>query len=163
MNKSAKEPRTRMNTNAVNALWTGLVLLLVLCIPGCGGGGEQSGPTTPSAQVNGVWAVTFDYGNGLVAKQNITIVQSGNDLTLTADPPDLYGPLPGNTPIKGYVAGNGIFASWDKTWDTCRYSSRLETTVTFNNFSGVLYWSRNAYGVGYCPAAINRFSVRGSL
>ena len=152
-----------MDGYVINALWTWFALLVILGIPGCGDGGGKSGPTIPSAQVNGVWAVAFDYGNGLIAHQNVTIVQSGNEVTLTTDTPDLYGPLPGTTPINGYVSGNGLSASWDKTWDSCKYLSRLETTVTFNNFSGVLYWSRNAYGVGFCPAAIDKMSVRGSL
>lgn len=151
-----------MDKFKVDVLWKWLALLIALGIPGCGGGGGNPDSST-NAQVNGVWAVVFDHGNGLIANQKITIVQSGSDLTLTTDSPDLYGPLPGSAPVHGYVAGNGMYASWDKTWDTCKYYSRLETAVSFKNFSGALHWSRNAYGVGYCPAAIGSFSVRGTL
>ncbi len=137
------------------------VILFILIVAGCGGGGGADS-TLPAAQVNGVWDIAYNYGNGLIAHQNTTITQSANNLTFTTTDPDIYGPLLGPQPAYGYIYGDGLTASWTNTYGACRYFSRLEVTaISFKNFSGLLSWTRNGYGNGYCPAAIGQFSVRG--
>jgi hypothetical protein len=142
------------------AVWRCLASYMVMsALAGCGGGGD-SGPWPSCGQFGGTWNVALDYGNGLVAHQQWTIAQSRCELTLTGTPSDDYGPSLGAA--VGSAGDTGIWATWTKTVDSCRYYSNLETTVSGNSLSGSLYWSRSAYGQGYCSPGSGNIAVSGN-
>ncbi len=149
-----------MRRNAVKECFRGLLLVLVLCAAGCGGG--DTGTVAPAnAQVGGAWDVAADYGNGLVVRQTWMIVQTGSDLAMTGNPPDASGPLLDNVAATGYVFDNSISASWVKTAGPCRFSSRLEATVSDNALSGIIYWIKNPYGAGSCSSGSGTVTIAG--
>ena len=135
------------------------MLACVASLAGCHS--VDSDPTDTCTHVGGAWEVSLDYGNGLVGRQTWLIEQTGCDLILTADPPDDYGPALAG-PVSGYAVVGGFSAYWENTANACRYSSRLDATITGDVFSGSIAWGRNGYGAGYCPAAIGSIAVEGS-
>jgi hypothetical protein len=138
----------------------GIAMVVLVCaLVGCGGGGD-SGPGLTCSQVGGTWNVTLDYGNGLVVHQQWTIAQNQCELSMSGIPSDDYGPSLGAA--IGNAGNGGLWATWTKTVDTCRYYSSLDATVNGNLLSGTLYWSRSAYGQGYCSANNGKIAVTGS-
>lgn len=149
-----------MTTKAVHERFLGVLISVMLCAAGCGSG--DTGTASPVyAQVGGAWGVAADYGNGWVVQQTWVLAQAGSNLTMTGNPPDLSGPLLDNVAATGYVFDNSISASWEKTAGACRVSSRLEATVSDNTLSGIIYWFRSAYGVGYCPSGSGTVMIAG--
>ena len=149
-----------MRNKATDIFLAGLLISLFLCLSSCGR--DKSGPTYVCIQAGGTWNVALDYGNGLQGQQMWTIVQTGCDLTLTGTPPDLYGPtLPDGT-AGGYSFDSGLSAAWVNTWDTCRYYSNLDGTIISSMLTGTIYWTRSAYGAGYCSSSMGQIAVTGS-
>jgi hypothetical protein len=137
-----------------------LVLFAVLSavLVGCGGGGDSPSAVT-CARLDGTWNVALDDGNGMVGQQRWILTQNQCELALTGDPSDEYGPSLGVA--VGNAGVDGLWATWTKTVDTCRYYSRLDATVNGNALSGTLNWSRGAYGQGYCSSGTGRIVVSG--
>lgn len=128
----------------------------------CNTGNEDTGPMAVCSRVDGVWNVTLDYGNGLVAHQSWTILQSECELTLTGDPPDTYGPSLDATPQSGFAREAWFRASWVKTVGACQFTSAIEATVDGGTFAGDMLWIRNGYGQGYCASANGIVKTTGS-
>ncbi len=137
-----------------------LVLFAAIFFTACSE--NSSDPPVICTRADGTWTVSLNYGNGLVGHQNWAIAQIDCDLTMTGDPPDLYGPSLGAEPVTGSAYGNSLYAVWVKTYNACRFSSDLDATVTDNSLSGTIYWHENPYGNGYCPSHYGQISVTGS-
>ncbi len=121
--------------------------------------GSEPGPTCTA--VGGDWNVDVDYGNGLISHQNWTISQAACDLVITTDLPDTYGPgLPAST--AGYAGIDSFGASWENTYDACRYASRLNATVSGSTLTGTIDWGRGGYGNGWCSGALGQLVVSGT-
>ncbi len=133
-------------------------LLLASAIVACSSNDDDQ-PAPVCELVHGLWSVSVDYGNGLVARQQWQIDQQVCDISLTADPPDLYGAS--LTSGNGYVAEDGLFAWWSKNSRECVIDSALDATVAGTRFAGTLTWVRRPSGQGYCPVASGRFAVSG--
>lgn len=148
-------PRALLSQALVALIRVAALLVLV----GCGGGGDAPSAVTCS-RVDGTWNVSLDHGNGLVGRQQWTITQNQCELTLTGNPSDDYGPSLG-TAI-GVAGVGGLWATWTKSIDACRYYSRLDVTVNGNVLSGTLNWSRGSYGNGYCSSGSGTIGISGS-
>jgi hypothetical protein len=133
-----------------------------LCTLSCSQESHSGGPTITCSAVGGVWAMSVDYGNGLVGHQTWDIVQSGCDVTLTGNPPDLYGPYLDSNSAHGTVGGDGLWARWTHRAAPCEYNCEVDATVSGDVMSGTLIWVRDPYGVGYCVPASGQFAVSGT-
>lgn len=139
-----------------------VVLAGGVSLSACSHESHSGGPTITCSAVGGVWAMSIDQGNGLVGHQTWTIAQSGCDVTMTGDPPDLYGPYLGNEPATGSIGGDSLWARWTHRYAPCEFTCEVDATVSGSTMSGTLLWVRSSYGVGYCPAASGRFAVSGT-
>lgn len=151
-----RSPRPGPHRSALGR-WISLILLATSLI-GCGGS-DDLGPTRTCSAMQGVWRVSADYGNGLVAQQQWTILQSGCDLQLSGQPPDPYGPL--LTTATGGADDTRFWTRWSTTYGACQIHSDLDAQVTGNTFAGTLYWIRSAHGQGYCASGSGQLSVTG--
>jgi hypothetical protein len=79
---------------------------------------------------------------------------------MSGDPPDQSGPSLNSA--MGSAGDTGLWATWTTTVGACRYYSSLEATVSGNGLSGTIYWSRGAYGQGYCAGGMGSIAVSGS-
>jgi hypothetical protein len=140
-------------------------LLLMGLLLACDGDGGTDLSTLNCPSIHGVWNVSADYGNGLIAHQQWTLspLQSGCDLHVSAQPTDPTGLLPSE--VDGGSRDTRFWLLWSTNQGACRLSSSVEGTITLTHgiptqLTGTLFWNRSANGQGPCYGGTGQITLQ---